>query len=119
MKKSNSKLVASKEAHSEVTDFLNKTHSLLSDRVRMSIMASLASSKTPVEFSVLLEQLNLTKGNLSSHIQKLEEARLILVKKEFVERKPKTTYECTLLGRKEILNYLSKIELLLKQAKEG
>ncbi|MGZ6398914.1 MAG: transcriptional regulator [Bdellovibrio sp.] len=119
MKKSNAKVVSSKEAHSDVTDFLNTTHVLLSDRVRMSIMASLASSKKPVEFSALLEQLNLTKGNLSSHIQKLEEAGLIAVKKEFVERKPKTTYECTILGRKEILNYLSKIELLLKQTKEG
>ena len=81
-------------------------------------MATLASSETPIDFSSLLETLPLTKGNLSSHVQKLEEAGLIDVKKEFVGRKPKTSFSCTTLGKQEVQNYLSKVELLLKQTQK-
>jgi len=52
-------------------------------------------------------------------VQKLEEAGLVAVKKEFVGRKPKTTYSCTEAGRKEVQNYLAQIELLLKQTGIG
>ncbi len=100
-------------------ELLTSTHALLADRVRLTIMATLAATTEPIEFSALLDNLSLTKGNLSSHVQKLEEAGLIKVKKEFVWRKPRTTYLCTNLGRQEVRNYLSKIELLLKQTKKG
>lgn len=100
-------------------ELLTSTHALLADRVRLTIMATLAATTEPIDFSALLDTLNLTKGNLSAHCQKLEEARLIQVKKEFVERKPRTTYLCTDLGRREVRNYLSKIERLLKQTGKG
>jgi DNA-binding transcriptional ArsR family regulator len=100
-------------------DFLTSTHALLSDRVRLAIMATLAATTEPMEFTVLLDTLQLTKGNLSGHSQKLEEAGLIKVKKEFVGRLPRTTYRCTDLGRREVRNYLSQVEGLLKQAKKG
>jgi DNA-binding transcriptional ArsR family regulator len=94
---------------------LFKTHPLLSDRVRLAIMAVLAASEEPVSFTELAEKLQLTRGNLSSHMQKLESENLIEVKKEFVDRKPSTTYSCTKLGRTEIKNYLVQIEELLKK----
>lgn len=97
-------------------DFLTSTHPLLSDRVRLAIMATLAAAKEPVEFSTLLDTLNLTKGNLSGHSQKLAEAGLLEINKEFVGRKPKTSFVCTKLGKKEVLNYLSKVESLLAQS---
>jgi DNA-binding transcriptional ArsR family regulator len=100
-------------------DFLTSTHALLADRVRLAIMATLAARSEPMDFSELLNTLNLTKGNLSGHSQKLEEAGLIKIKKEFVGRKPRTTYLCTALGRREVRNYLSQVEQLLKQAKKG
>ena len=100
-------------------ELLASTHALLADRARLTIMATLAATTEPMDFSALLDTLNLTKGNLSGHSQKLEEAGLILVKKEFVGRRPRTTYLCTDLGRKEVRNYLSKIERLLKQTKKG
>lgn len=100
-------------------DLLASTHALLADRVRLTIMATLAATREPMEFSELLDTLNLTKGNLSGHSQKLEEAGLIQIKKEFVGRKPRTTYLCTELGRREVRNYLSKIERLLKQTAKG
>jgi DNA-binding HxlR family transcriptional regulator len=98
-------------------DLINSIHPLLLERVRLGIMVTLIDSEKPLEFNVLLEALNLSKGNLSSHAQKLEEEKLIKVTKAFVDRKPKTTYECTELGRKEIKNYLKKIEQVLTSRK--
>ncbi len=95
-------------------NFLASTHALLSDRVRLAIMATLAAATEPMEFTVLLDTLQLTKGNLSGHSQKLEVAGLIEINKAFVDRKPRTTYRCTDLGRREIRNYLSKVERLLR-----
>ena len=96
-------------------ELLTSTHALLAHQVRLTIMATLASTTEPMEFAVLLNTLNLTKGNLSGHTQKLEEAGLIRVTKEFVGRKPRTTYLCTDLGCQEVRNYLSKVEGLLRQ----
>jgi DNA-binding transcriptional ArsR family regulator len=95
-------------------DLLTDTHSLLSDRVRLAIMATLAAVSEPMDFNTLLKNLDLTKGNLASHIRKLEEGKLLSVKKEFIGRKTRTTYRCTALGRQEVKNYLEKVESLLK-----
>ncbi len=92
-----------------------KLHPLLGDRVRLTIMAMLSASPDPLSFNELLEELELTKGNLSSHLRKLEDAKLIKVEKEFVDRKPRTTYGCSAEGRKEVKKYLETVESLLKQ----
>jgi DNA-binding transcriptional ArsR family regulator len=86
---------------------------VLIDRVRLVIMAALSGAKEAVDFTTLLETLELTKGNLSAHLRKLEEAGMIEVTKEFVERKPRTTYSCTKEGRKEMARYLSSVEAML------
>lgn len=95
---------------------LLEANSLLADRVRIAIMATLASSKGPVDFTTLLTSLELTRGNLATHLQKLEEGKLIAVKKEFVGRKPRTSYACTKLGRREVEAYLSIVEGVLSRA---
>lgn len=87
---------------------------LLADRARLAIMASLSLAGGPVDFNTLLEELELTKGNLSSHMRKLEDAELVTVRKEFVGRKPRTTYVCSRKGKAEMRHYLSTIEALLK-----
>lgn len=98
-------------------ELLSETNSLLSDRIRLAIMATLAAASEAVEFKTLLESLELTKGNLSSHMRRLEDGGLVTVKKEFVGRKPRTTYTCTRLGRREVQGYLEKVEQLLKAAR--
>lgn len=87
---------------------------LLADRARLAIMANLALAGGPVDFNTLLEELELTKGNLSSHMRKLEDAELVAVHKEFVGKKPRTTYACTKIGKSEMRRYLNTIEALLK-----
>lgn len=96
-----------------------ETHPLLSDRVRLSIMGSLAAADDAVDFTTLLEVLQVTKGNLSSHLRKLEEGCLIEVRKEFVDRKPRTTYVCTASGKDALRTYLEMVEILLKQVQRS
>jgi len=98
------------------SDLLN-VNPVLVDRVRLSIMANLALAGGPVDFNTLLAELDLTKGNLSTHLRKLEEAEMIALNKEFIDRKPRSSYRCTAKGKKEMQNYLSTIESLLKKVK--
>lgn len=77
-------------------------------------MSKLATSKEPVAFSTLTEELDLTRGNLSAHLRKLQDAELITVTKEFVDLRPRTTYECTPKGRREIKAYLREVEDILR-----
>ncbi|HEY8279472.1 MAG TPA: transcriptional regulator [Bdellovibrionota bacterium] len=100
-------------------DLLKSANALLMDRVRLGIMAALAAAEEPLDFNNLLESLELSKGNLSAHAAKLEEGGLIEVKKEFVGKRPRTTYKCTDMGRNELRVYLTQVESLLKLAQKG
>ncbi len=96
---------------------LLETHPLLSDRIRLSLMGVLAAAEDPVPFNDLLEVLGLSKGNLSSHMKKLEDENLVMVTKEFVERKPRTTFMCTEKGRAALNEYLQQVQNLLQTTK--
>ncbi len=100
----------------DVSQLLN-VNPVLVDRVRLAIMANLALVDSAVEFTTLLQELDLTKGNLSSHMRKLEDAGMVKVHKEFVARKPRTTYRCTKKGKQEMQNYLVAVEAILKKTK--
>lgn len=91
-----------------------KLNPYLCDRVRLSIMIFLSSTAEERDFNSLLDALDLTKGNLSSHLRKLEEAKLVEVKKGYAGRVPRTTYRCTKKGRSEVMGYLKEMELLLR-----
>ena len=93
------------------TNSLLNLNPLLTDRVRLSIMAALVGRTEPIDFNSLLEALEVSKGNLSTHIRRLEEAKLVEVEKSFVGRKPLTTYRCTKRGREEMQAYLKQLEL--------
>jgi DNA-binding PadR family transcriptional regulator len=88
---------------------------LLVDRVRLAIMAALSAAEEPLEFTELLTTLELTRGNLAGHLRKLEDGKCIEVHKEFVGRKPRTTYRCTSRGREEFARYISQMERMIKE----
>ncbi len=100
----------------KASEIITGTNALLADRTRLAIMATLAASQDRVDFNALIASLGLTKGNLASHIRKLEEGGLLVVTKEFVDRKPRTSYQCTSKGVSEVRAYLEKVEALLKGA---
>ena len=83
------------------------------------IVVTLASAPKPMTFNDLLESLELTKGNLSTHLRKLEAGKMIKIEKQFVDRKPLTTCKVTATGRKELEKYLTTIQDMLKLSQSG
>ncbi|WP_226012592.1 transcriptional regulator [Halomicrobium salinisoli] len=64
-------------------------------------------------FSDLTDALDVTEGNLASHVQRMEEADALRVEKEFVDRKPQTTYELTDAGRALFEDHVETLEALI------
>lgn len=83
-------------------------------RVRLGIMAILMVNDW-VEFLTFKELLNLTDGNLASHIASLEKMDYLEVKKAFIGRKPSTSYKATKKGRNAFNKHLKAIESLIKK----
>ena len=82
-------------------------------RIRLGIMSVLMVNDW-VDFSSLKETLNITDGNLASHIQALEKLQYVEVKKQFIGKKPNTSYAVTKAGRKAFTDHLDALENLLK-----
>jgi DNA-binding HxlR family transcriptional regulator len=81
-------------------------------KLRLAIMSLLAGAEE-ADFNYLKEQIAATDGNLSVHLSKLEKARYISVKKQFVGKKPRTTYRMTRLGREAFSGYVADVKRLL------
>lgn len=81
-------------------------------RVRLGIMSVLMVNDW-AEFNELKEYLQVTDGNLASHISALEKKKYIKIKKEFVSRKPKTSYAVSSSGRKAFVDHLNALEKLI------
>jgi DNA-binding MarR family transcriptional regulator len=79
---------------------------------RMMIMAYLAAVDS-VDFIFLMNQVGLTRGNLSSHLNTLEEAGYIHIKKEFVDRVPRTMISLTKEGFTAIHNYREQMRTII------
>jgi DNA-binding MarR family transcriptional regulator len=86
------------------------------NRIRLGIMSVLMVNEN-IDFNNLKEMLQLTDGNLASHIANLEKAEYIKVHKQFVGKKPQTLYSATTSGRKAFLEHLDALEKLIKQRK--
>ena len=67
-----------------------------------------------LDFNSLKEFLDVTDGNLASHLKALEKEAFIDVKKSFVGRKPNTKYFMTRRGKKAFLDHLKALEKLIK-----
>ena len=66
------------------------------------------------EFNGFKQLLGVTDGNLASHLSTLERMKFIEVKKEFVGKKPKTSYRATLEGRNAFKAHLDALEEIIK-----
>lgn len=91
-------------------EHINKT---FENRIRLGIMSILMVNDR-VDFNSFKEWLQLTDGNLSSHIAFLEESGYVEVKKEFVGKKPKTSYRATEAGREAFQQHLAALEKLIQ-----
>lgn len=86
------------------------------NRIRLGIMSILMVNER-VDFNSLKEMLQLTDGNLASHISALEKSEYIKIYKQFIGKKPQTLYSATAAGRKAFLEHLNALERLIKQRK--
>lgn len=94
-------------------DHLDKT---LEHRVRLQIMSVLITNDA-YDFNSLKEVLNVTDGNLASHIKALEKEKYISVNKTFVDKKPNTRYKITATGRNAFNKHVDALEGVVKQQK--
>ncbi len=94
-------------------DDLNKA---FESRVRLGIMSVLAVNDA-LDFSSLKQYLEVTDGNLATHLKTLEKEGFIGVEKSFVDRKPNTKYSLTEEGRKAFSNHLKAMEAFINAHK--
>ncbi|MEL4308854.1 winged helix-turn-helix domain-containing protein [Joostella sp. CR20] len=92
-----------------IIDNINK---LYDHRVRLGIMSVLTVNDA-ADFNRLKELLNVTDGNLASHLKALEKAEYIAVEKSFIGRKPHTNYKATKIGKLEFKKHIEALEKLI------
>lgn len=84
---------------------------LIHEPGRLAILTVLSSVKS-ADFVFLQRATGLTKGNLSSHLTKLEEAGLVQIEKRFVLKKPNTNVELTKTGRERVTEHWNRLDRL-------
>jgi len=84
------------------------------NRVRLQIMSVLVVNER-YDFNSLKELLDVTDGNLASHLKGLEKEEYVKVNKTFLGRKPNTSYEATEKGKTAFKAHLDALEALIKQ----
>lgn len=87
---------------------------VLHEKARLGILTSLAAHPEGLSFNDLKELCALTDGNLSRHLQVLEEAKMVEVKKSFRDRRPHTAVRLTATGRRNFLAYLAELERVIR-----
>lgn len=98
-------------SRTNVNQIHNSINRVVHEPVRLAILKILTSAKE-VDFNFLLTTLGVTKGNLATHINKLESTGLIEVKKQFRGRIPHTSYRVTRTGRQQFQKYWENMKAL-------
>lgn len=83
------------------------------NRIRLGIISALMVNDF-LDFNTLKDLLDVTDGNLASHLKSLENSEYIKYKKEFLDRKPHTRYFATDKGKEAFRKHIHAIEQLLK-----
>lgn len=83
-------------------------------RVRLGLMSVLMVNDW-IDFTEMKNLLEVTDGNLASHSTALEKKEYIEVKKEFIGKKPRTSYKITLLGKHAFQEHLKFLEKMMRQ----
>lgn len=90
---------------------------LVHQPTRLRIFAHLYAN-SEASFTDLTDGLEITGGNLSRHLQKMEDADCVRVEKQFVDRKPQTTYQLTETGRVKFETHVQTLETLIEDVDE-
>ncbi len=98
-------------------ELITKLNKVFDNRLRLGVMSILMVNDR-ADFRRLKDMLAATDGNLASHLRALEKAKYIQVHKQFIGRKPNTSYSVTESGRKAFEEHLDALEKILNQRKK-
>jgi DNA-binding HxlR family transcriptional regulator len=94
-------------------DLISNLNKIFESRIRLGIMSVLIVNET-FDFNSFKETLQVTDGNLASHLKALEEKGMVKVNKQFIGRKPNTSYSATDKGITEFHQHLKALENLIR-----
>ena len=94
----------------------NQFDKAFENRVRLQIMSVLVANDR-YDFNSLKELLEVTDGNLASHLKALEKENYITVAKSFIGRKPNTQYAASEQGKQAFRKHLEAMEKLIREQK--
>lgn len=86
------------------------------NKLRLAIISALVTGER--NFKELQQLTDATSGNLGAQLVKLEEWGYISCKKEFINRKPQSTYRLAEKGLSEFKDYVMLLEKILKSTNE-
>jgi len=92
---------------------LDALDDVIHQKVRLGVMSSLLAAGE-ADFNFLKAALGVSDGNLSTHLTVLEDHDYISVRKEFIGKKPRTTYAPTAAGRAAFESYVAALESLVR-----
>lgn len=87
-------------------------HKAFDHRVRLGVMSILMVSDW-VDFTTLRDNLEVSDGNLASHIRALEKEGFVALRKQFIGRRPNTSYQATDVGRQAFAEHLNQLERII------
>jgi len=90
---------------------------VIHEKGRLAIMSLLAANPQ-LSFTEMRQTLNMTDGNLTTHVRTLHEAGYVSVTKAFQEGRTLTTYSLTREGRKAFSSYIDLLEQIVQQTKQ-
>jgi DNA-binding MarR family transcriptional regulator len=89
---------------------------VIHERGRLAIMSMLAASPE-LSFTELRDTLEMTDGNLTTHMRTLQEAGYVSIAKSYRNRRPLTTVSLTAAGRQAFADYVALLEQIVQQAR--
>jgi DNA-binding MarR family transcriptional regulator len=95
-------------------DIIANLDKAFESRIRLGIMSVLMVSDS-ADFITLRELIDVSDGNLASHLRTLEEVGYISIEKRFINKKPNTSYSATIKGSEAFRNHLANLEKLINR----
>lgn len=92
---------------------IGQLNKIFDSRIRIGIMSALMVNEE-LNFNDLKALIDVTDGNLATHLKTLEENKFIQVEKGFIGRKTNTTYAITKAGQKAFRTHLDALEKIIK-----
>ena len=89
---------------------------VIHEKGRLAIMSALAAAPE-MSFTELRDTLEMTDGNLTTHIRTLQEAGYVAIAKSYQNNRPLTTCSLTPAGRKAFTAYIDLLEQIVRQTK--